>query len=453
MHVFGSSGVRGVAGSELTPEYVLRIAQAAGSVWADDHDRVAIGRDTRTTGRTYANAAASAVTSVGLDVDRVGVLPTPGLQAYCGRNGVPGLMVTASHNPPSYNGIKVVGADGVGLTRDALVRIEEALEADDVEQVGWDRTGTDRRVESARRTYREEVVAAVDTERIAAGDLTVVVDPGHGAGSLVSPDLFRELGCTVHTIHAQPDGHFPGRNPEPVEENLADLRAYVEATDADLGIAHDGDADRAIFVDEQGRHVPGESSLAALAAADLGPGDTVVSAVNASQRLVDVVEQAGADISLSPIGSTNIVSRIRDLVADGERVPIAGEGNGGLFFPPYRIARDGAYTAARFCELVAETPASELVAPYSDYHTVRRRLEYDDADEREAMLDRVEAHAQRADADVDTTDGWRLDYGDAWVLTRPSGTEPLVRVYAEARDPDRAAALADELVRVANDEA
>jgi phosphomannomutase/phosphoglucomutase len=393
------------------------------------------------------------VTSVGLDVDRVGVLPTPGLQAYCGRNGVPGLMVTASHNPPSYNGIKVVGADGVGLTRDALVRIEEALEADDVEQVGWDRTGTDRRVESARRTYREEVVAAVDTERIAAGDLTVVVDPGHGAGSLVSPDLFRELGCTVHTIHAQPDGHFPGRNPEPVEENLADLRAYVEATDADLGIAHDGDADRAIFVDEQGRHVPGESSLAALAAADLGPGDTVVSAVNASQRLVDVVEQAGADISLSPIGSTNIVSRIRDLVADGERVPIAGEGNGGLFFPPYRIARDGAYTAARFCELVAETPASELVAPYSDYHTVRQRLEYEDADEREAMLDRVEAHAQRADADVDTTDGWRLDYGDAWVLTRPSGTEPLVRVYAEARDPDRAAALADELVRVANDEA
>ncbi|MFC7248828.1 phosphoglucosamine mutase [Halomicroarcula sp. GCM10025324] len=448
MHVFGSSGVRGVAGETMTPGFVLQIAQATGSVWADDYDRVAVGRDTRTTGRTLANAAVSGLTSLGLDVDRVGVVPTPGLQAYCSRNEVPGLMVTASHNPPAYNGVKVVGADGVGLTRDALNRIETALD-DAVAHVGWAETGTDRTVESARRTYREAVVAAVDAERIAAADLTVVVDPGHGAGSLVSPDLFRELGCTVHTVHAQPDGHFPGRNPEPVPENLADLRAYVESTGADLGIAHDGDADRAMFVDETGTHVPGESSLAALAAAELEPGDTVVSAVNASQRLVDAAEAADADLSLSPIGSTNIVSRIRALEEAGETVPVAGEGNGGLFFPRYRIARDGAYTAARFCELVAVTPASELVEPYSDYHTVRRGLEYDDEAEREAMLDRVEAYATDADADIDTTDGWRLDYGDAWVLARPSGTEPIVRVYAEARDVDRAASLADELVDVA----
>ena len=449
MHVFGSSGVRGVAGADLTPRFVLQIAQAAGSAWADDHDRVAVGRDTRTTGQTFADAATSGLTSLGLDVDRLGIVPTPGLQAYCERTGVPGLMVTASHNPPAYNGVKVVGADGVGLTRDALNRIETTLAEDAVTHVGWAETGTARRVESARRTYREAVVAAVDAERIAAADLTVVVDPGHGAGSLVSPDLFRELGCTVHTVHAQPDGHFPGRNPEPVAETLGDLRAYVESTGADLGVAHDGDADRAIFVDERGRHVPGESSLAALAAAELDAGDTVVSAVNASQRLVDVVEGAGATLSLSPIGSTNIVSRIRDLTAAGESVPIAGEGNGGLFFPRYRIARDGAYTAARFCELVAERPASELVEPYSDYHTVRRALEYEDEAEREAMLDRIEAHATDAAADLDTTDGWRLDYGDAWVLARPSGTEPIVRVYAEARDVDRARSLADELVDVA----
>ncbi|MFC6863391.1 phosphoglucosamine mutase [Halomicroarcula sp. GCM10025817] len=449
MHVFGSSGVRGVAGADLTPRFVLQIAQAAGSAWADDHGRVAVGRDTRTTGQTFADAATSGLTSLGLDVDRLGIVPTPGLQAYCERTEVPGLMVTASHNPPAYNGVKVIGADGVGLTRDALNRIETTLAEEDVTHVGWAETGTARRVESARRTYREAVVAAVDAERIAAADLTVVVDPGHGAGSLVSPDLFRELGCTVHTVHAQPDGHFPGRDPEPVAEHLGDLRTYVESTDADLGIAHDGDADRAMFVDERGRHVPGESSLAALAAAELEAGDTVVSAVNASQRLVDVVEDAGAALSLSPIGSTNIVSRIRDLTAAGESVPIAGEGNGGLFFPRYRVARDGAYTAARFCELVAETPASELVDPYSDYHTVRRALEYEAEAEREAMLDRIEAHATDAAADLDTTDGWRLDYGDAWVLARPSGTEPIVRVYAEARDVDRARSLADELVDVA----
>ncbi|WP_324756041.1 phosphoglucosamine mutase [Haloarcula montana] len=449
MQVFGSSGVRDVAGEGLTPRYVLRITQAAGSVWTEDYDRVAIARDTRTTGRTFGNAAVSGLTGLGFDVDRLGIVPTPGLQAYCEREGVPGVMITASHNPPAYNGIKLIGADGVELRRETLDDIAAAVEADDPELVGWDRVGTDRCIETARERYREQLRDAVDSERIAAADLTVVVDPGHGAGSLTSPDLFRELGCTVHTINAQPDGHFPGRDPEPVEANLADLRAYVRATGADLGIAHDGDGDRAIFVDEHGDHVEGDAALAALAAAELDPGDGVVSAVNASQRLVDVVEDAGADLSLTPIGSTYIVSRIAELQAAGTHVPVAGEGNGGIIFPEYRIARDGAYTAARFCELAAETPVSELVAPFDDYANVRRNLRYDDDDGREAMLAGVEAYTQEVDASVDRTDGWRLNYDDAWVLARPSGTEPVVRVYAEARSLDRATELAEAMVSAA----
>ncbi len=448
MHVFGSSGVRGVAGEELTTQDVMAVAQAAGSVWDDTTDRVAVARDTRTTGRTFANAAVGGLTGLGFDVDRLGVVPTPGLQAYCEREGVPGLMVTASHNPPAYNGIKLVGADGVELNRETLDRVESALDGEQ-RQAPWNRVGQDRAVESARREYSRGVVASVDRERIADGDLTVVVDPGHGAGSLVSPELFRELGCTVHTINAQPDGHFPGRNPEPVAENLKDLRAYVAATDADLGIAHDGDADRAMFVDESGAHVDGSAMFAALAAAELDEGQAVVSAVSASQRIVDVAEAAGATLSLTPIGSTYIVSRIRELQDGGTTVAIAGEGNGGILFPAYRIARDGAYTAARLCELVAETPASELVAPYDDYYNVRRNLPVEDEASRESMLAGIEAHASDADADLDTTDGWRLDYGDGWVLARPSGTEPVVRVYAEARDPERAEELADQLVQAA----
>ncbi|MBX0322392.1 phosphoglucosamine mutase [Halomicroarcula sp. F13] len=451
MHVFGSSGVRGVAGEELTPRYVLRVAQAAGSVWTDEYDRVAIARDTRTSGRTFVNAATSGLTGVGFDVDRLGIAPTPGLQAYCDREGIPGVMITASHNPPAYNGVKLVGADGVELTRETLDRVEVALSGD-VEQAAWDGVGEDRPVESARRTYREAVVDAVDRERIADADLTVVVDPGHGAGCLTSPDLFRELGCTVHTVNAQPDGHFPGRNPEPVAANLRDLRAYVEATDADLGIAHDGDADRAMFVDGTGDHVEGDAALAALAAAELDAGEGVVSAVNASQRLVDAVNAADARLSLTPIGSTHIVSRIRELEAEGTHVSVAGEGNGGILFPDYRIARDGAYTAARFCELVAETPARELVAPYDEYYNVRRNLTVEDEAQREAMLAGIEAHAEAAVADLDTTDGWRLDYGDGWVLARPSGTEPVVRVYAEARSPERAEELAAQMVDAATNQ-
>ncbi len=442
MNGFGSSGVRGVAYAELSPADALTIADAAAAVL--DPTRMAIARDTRLTGEAFADAVASGLASAGVDVDRLGVLPTPGLQVYCEGEGVPGVMVTASHNPPEYNGIKLVGADGVELDRETLDQIEAAI-AGPTNPAAWDETGRVRRIESAARRYREQLLAAVDRAAIAEAGLTVAIDPGHGAGALTSPELFRELGCTVHTINAQPDGRFPGRNPEPVAENLPELRRLVRTTDADLGIAHDGDADRAIFVDETGAHVEGGAALAALAAAELEAGDVVVSAVNATQRLVDVCETAGASLRLTPIGSTNIIGTIRDRQAAGDHVPVAGEGNGGILFPDYRIARDGAYTAARFLELVADRPASEVLAPYDGYANVRRDVPYETNAQLEEMLAAIEQAAADADADLDRTDGARLDYGDAWVLARPSGTEPVVRVYAEARGENRANELADWL--------
>ncbi|WP_049924419.1 phosphoglucosamine mutase [Halopiger djelfimassiliensis] len=443
MEVFGSSGTRGVANEELTPAFVLRVAKAAGTAWGVD--RVAIARDTRYTGRMLADAAASGLASTGTDVDRLGIVPTPGAQFYAEREGVPVVVITASHNPPQYNGIKLVGADGVELRVSDLETIEETLLAEAFTVAPWDETGRVREVDGVAADYVAALLAAVDREPIADADLTVALDPGHGAGSVTSPEFFRELGCRVVTVNGHPDGHFPGRDPEPVPDNLGDLGRLVRATDADVGIAHDGDADRAIFFDEHGEYVEGDATLAALAAAELEAGDTTVSAVNVSQRLVDVVTEAGADLELTPIGSTNIITRIRELEADGHRVPIAGEGNGGIFFPSYRLSRDGAYTAARFLELVAERPVSEIVAPYDGYANVRRNIEYESTAERDAMLDAAANHAQTADADLNTRDGYRLDYGDAWVLARPSGTEPLVRIYAESRDGDRATALADEM--------
>ena len=443
VNVFGSSGVRGVANEKLTPRFALDVAQAAGAVF--DADCVALARDTRRTGEMLADSVASGLASVGCDVDRLGVLPTPGLQAYCEREAVPGVMVTASHNPPAYNGLKLVGADGVELTRDRLDEVESRLDADPA-RTPWNETGESRHVDGVRRSYRDQLLAAVDTDAIAAADLTVALDPGHGAGSLTSPEFFRDLGCSVLTVNAQPDGRFPGRDPEPVAEHLDDLARLTRTSDADLGIAHDGDADRAIFVDETGTFVEGDAALAALAAAELDAGDTAVSAVNASQRLVDVADAAGADLRLTPIGSTYLITAIRELQREGETVPIAGEGNGGILFPDYRIARDGAYTAARFCELLVDRAASDLVADYDDYHNVRYNVTYGSEAERAAMLDAIELAAEAADADLDTTDGYRLDYGDAWVLARPSGTEPLVRVYAEAREKARATELAESMV-------
>ena len=442
MQLFGSSGTRGVVGDGLSPEFVLRIAKAAGTVWSGD--RVFVARDTRTSGELFTNAAASGLASVGVDVDRLGITPTPAAVRYADVHGVPGLVITASHNPPEYNGVKLVGADGVELGVDRLERIEEHILAEEFAIAAWDGVGAVDRVASANRAYVSELLDSVDCEAIAAADLTVAVDPGHGAGAVTSPEFFRRLGCSVVTVNATPDGFFPGRQPEPVASRLDDLRALVTAADADVGIAHDGDADRAVFVDETGAFVAGEASFAALAAAELGAGDTAVAAVNVSQRLVDVCDRVGADLALTPIGSTNIITRIRELRAAGERVPVAGEGNGGVFFPDYRLVRDGAYTGAKFLELAAERPVSDLVAPYSDYENVRLGLTYDTDAELDAMLDAAREFAATADADPDTTDGYRLDYGDAWVLVRPSGTEPKVRVYAEARDADRARTLAED---------
>ena len=216
-----------------------------------------------------------------------------------------------------------------------------------------------------------------------------------------------------------------------------------------VGTGGVGDVDEPLGgVDRRDRDVEGDSALAALAAAELGAGDVAVSAVNVSQRLVDVADAAGAGLELTPIGSTHIISRMEALRAAGETVPVAGEGNGGIFFPGYRLARDGAYTAARFLALVADRPASEVVAAYDDYVNVRANLEYDGDDERAALLEAADAYAADTDADVTTLDGYRLDYGDGWVLARPSGTEPLVRVYAEGPTDDRARALLDGMCEV-----
>ncbi|MEZ3162599.1 phosphoglucosamine mutase [Halorubrum sp. RMP-47] len=446
MELFGSSGIRGVALRYLTPALVLDIAKAAGTVW--DADRVAVARDTRTTGELFANAAASGLAAVGCDVDRLGVVPTPAVGNYCEAAEVPAVLVTASHNPPKFNGIKLVGDDGVELSVDVLERIERRVLDDEYDHADWRSAGATTPIEGAVDDYVDQLTAAVDREAVADADLTVAVDPGHGAASVASPRIYRELGCEVLTVNATPDGHFPGRDSEPVPENLADLSRLVATSDADVGIAHDGDADRAVFVDEDGSFVDGDTSFAALADACLEPDDAVVSAVNVSQRLVDVCAANDADLELTPIGATNIITRTRELHEAGTNVPIAGEGNGGVFFPPYRLSRDGAYIGARFLELLAAADGasvSEIVAPYSDYHFVRVNVEYEDDAERDELLSAARAYVETADAEPNTTDGYRLDYGDAWVLVRPSGTEPKIRIYAESADADRAERLAKDM--------
>ena len=443
MKVFGSSGARGVAGRDLTPEFVLRVATAAGTVW--EADRAAVATDTRTTGQLFADASAAGLASVGIDVDRLGRTPTPAVSHYCEREGIPGILLTASHNPPEYNGVKLIGSDGVELSVDVLELIEDRVLTEEFDTATWESVGQTSTVETATDDYVDSLVESVDRERIADAELTVALDPGHGAGTFASPEFYRRLGCRVVTVNAQPDGRFPGRLPEPVEENLDDLGRLVRSTDADVGIAHDGDADRSVFFDETGRFINGDASLAALAESELGEDDATVAAVNVSQRLVDVCDRVGADLELTPIGATHIITRIKQLWTEGRSVPIGGEGNGGVFFPTHRLVRDGPYIGAKFLELIADRPASEVVEPYQSYHNKRINLTYESEAELQTLLDAATEYVAESDVEATTIDGYRLDYGDAWVLVRPSGTEPKVRIAAEATAPDRAAELAEDV--------
>ena len=447
MKVFGSSGTRGVAVTDLTPEFVLRVAKAAGTVWGTD--RAAVATDTRQTGVMFADAAAAGLASVGLDVDRLGQTPTPAVCRYCQQEATPGVLLTASHNPPEYNGVKLIGSDGIELSVETLERIEEHVLTEEFDDATWQTVGQTTSIETATSDYVDSLLAAADRKRIADADLTVALDPGHGAGTFASPEFYRRLGCRVITVNAQPDGHFPGRLPEPVPNNLGDLCHLVKSTDADIGIAHDGDADRSVFVDETGQFIDGDASLAALAEAELTAGDSTVAAVNVSQRLVDVCERVGADLELTPIGATHIITRIKELWAEGRSVPIAGEGNGGIFFPNHRLVRDGPYIGAKFLELLADSAASEVVEPYTQYHNKRINLSYGSEAELGSMLSAATEFVETDDdAEMSTIDGYRLDYGDAWVLVRPSGTEPKIRISSEATTESRAADLADELCAV-----
>ncbi len=436
---FGSSGIRGVVNEELTPQVVTEIAAAAGHTLAAE--RVAIGRDTRTSGTMLANAASAGFTAVGAAVDRLGSIPTPGLQAYCRRHRTFGCMVTGSHNPPRYNGIKLFDRDGIEVTGGTLETVETTLETGRYTPAGWRDIGAEHEINDACDRYVDEILQAVDR----VNGLTVAVDPGHGPGGFVTPKLCRALGCSVTTINDEPDGTFPARSPEPRPAALSDLSRLVRAATADLGIAHDGDADRVVFVDETGVVVDGNELFAALAAERVTPGDVVVTAVNASTVLAEVVDDRGGHLDLTPIGSANIVARIRERHAAGDEVVLAGEANGGIFFPNERLARDGPFVAARMLATVAETPLSTMVAPY-DVSMVRRRIEYGATASRDRIMDVIRSYACERDRPVDETDGIRIERADGWVLARPSGTEPIIRVVTEADDEETATCYADEII-------
>jgi len=436
--LFGTNGIRGIPNIDLTPDFSLAIGKSIGAFFKS---RIAIGRDTRDTGQMIFDAVCSGILSSGCDVLDLGILPTPAIQYYCKINNIPGVIITASHNPPQFNGIKCIDKDGTELARESERRIELIYYKRNYENVEWNRIGRVYSDPNAPMIYVSAVMEKVKRRKIESRKFKVVVDTGNGASFFTSPTLLRELGCSVVSLNANPDGKFTSRNSEPRPENLSELISVMKLGKFDLGVAHDGDADRAVFVDENGDFIDGDVTLSLIVMNHVREGDKVVTPVSSSDALVEICRRKGANLIRTRVGAP-VVSR----TMISEKALLGGEENGGVIFGPHQYCRDGAMTLALFLDLMAETEMkpSQLVKTVPEFHmeklSVKRIRPWEDMEK--YILSRS------GNATIDRTDGLKITLGDGWVLLRPSGTEPIIRIYGESRDASRARQIADDYRRL-----
>ncbi len=436
--LFGTNGIRGVVGQDMTVDLALRVGKATGSFLGEGP--VAVGRDTRTSGPMLRDAVVAGLLATGHDVVDAGVVPTPALQyfVHTGRFAG-GIVVTASHNPAEFNGIKVIDSMGMEVSRPEEERIEARYFEERFSLADWKAVGHVQEDRTAIGAYLGGILSKVDVDAIRAQRFKVVVDCGNGASCVTSPALLARLGCDVVSLNGHPDGGFPGRPPEPVRENLASLLNLVKESKADLGVAHDGDADRAIFVDELGRFVFGDRTLALVAREIVKEkGGTVVTPVSSSQCLEDVVRVAGGTVRYTRVGAPLVARAMYETGAT-----FGGEENGGMIFPEHQFCRDGAMSLAKMLEILARArrSLSKLLSELPAYSLHKMSVRYP-PERRDAILARMRDLAKGLR--VDDIDGIKVHFDDGWVLVRPSGTEPIFRIFAEAKTDERAKALAAE---------
>lgn len=442
MRLFGTNGIREVVGDKLTAAFITRIAGAIAATFPVGAP-VVVGRDGRTSSRALSSLIGGTLALGGHRVIELGVLPTPAIQYMVPRLGAQlGVIVTASHNPPEFNGLKCIAADGLEVERTVEQAIEAAAAEGIARTVPFDEVGTVHVVSDGAHRYTEGILAQVDVERIQGRRLTVVLDCANGASVETSPHLLRRLGCRVITLNGHLDGTFPGHPSEPTQANTVDAQHAVVALGADLGIVHDGDADRAIFIDHSGRYVPGEEVLALLArdAVERAHGGVVVSPVSASQSLEDAVAPLGGSVVYTRVGSPAVTHAIVE-----QHAVFGGEENGGIITPAFQVARDGGMTAASVLDLLArkERPLADLLAGLPRYALVKERISCP-ADRRAEVVASVGERFRRGGDRVVTIDGIKAFREGGWILLRPSGTEPLLRLFAEAKDPALARRFAEE---------
>jgi phosphomannomutase/phosphoglucomutase len=435
--LFGTNGIRGLVNVELTPEMAIKVSCAIGTFFG--RKNLLVGHDARTSGGMLAKAVISGLTATGCNVFFAGMAPTPALQFAVKNHKMDGgVIITASHNPPEYNGIKVIWSDGIETSHEQEVEIENIYFDNKIVFAEWDNLGTVQEQPAINNEYVEAIKKHVNPDKIAQKHFHVVMDAANSVGALTGPQLLRELGCNVTSINANIDGTFPGRMPEPRPENLTDLSATVKAVGADVGVAFDGDADRSIFADENGTIYWGDKTFAIVIKQFLikNLGAKIVTPVSSSTLIKDTVEAYKGELIWTKVGSVTVSQKMKELNAQ-----LGGEENGGIFYGPHQPVRDGGMTTALLLDIMAQTgkKLSELVAEQPQYFLEKGKIDCPD-EKKEILLQKL--HDQVKGENISTIDGVKVWFSDnSAILIRPSGTEPVFRLYAEAKNQEKALKL------------
>ncbi len=431
------SGIRGIVGQTLAPESMLRFGQAFGRLLQENRAiagdtrplRVTVGRDSRLSGSMVASSLTAGLLSVGVHVIDLGMVTTPsvGLMTRF-LTADAGIVITASHNPPEYNGMKFLRADGVGFPPAVIERLKAIYSSAhwklaDVEHIGS--------LSSDSRTHAhhvQTVLQHVDAKPIATHRFRVVLDSINGAGCIASPMLLGKLGVELVHINGEATGRF-AHTPEPIRENLQDLCRFVPEKKAAIGFAQDPDADRLVVVDETGRFIGEEYTLALAVLNRLmsRPG-IVVCNLSTSRMIDDIAARFDSRVLRTAVGEANVAARRIQ-----EKAVIGGEGNGGVIDLRIGPVRDSLMAMASILELMTRTgrKISEIVAGLPAYAMLKTKFPATRA-QADALVEKVKS-AYAAER-LDLQDGVRIDWPEGWVQVRPSNTEPIARVIAEARD-------------------
>lgn len=438
------SGIRGTVGDSLTPAVIVNYAAAFGQ-WIDTGN-IVLGRDSRVSGRVIADICARTLQWMGLNVIDIGIVPTPTVQLLTEKmQAQGGIVITASHNPFPWNGIKFI--DKTGLFLDAQ-QIKSVLENKEKKEWSFKASGEFGGYRVQDNAIVEHVknvlnIPCIDIEKIRSRRFKVVIDAVNGGGSLALPILLRALGCRVIEINCTPDGYFP-HTPEPLPENLGDMLNKIKEHKADLGMAVDPDADRLAVADEKGNYLSEEYTLVMAVDTVLSQckveNPKVVTNLSTTMAVDDISKKHGAEILRTAIGEINVAKKMKSVAA-----VIGGEGNGGIISPDSHFGRDSLVGAAMILNFLASDnrPLSKKYAELPRYKMSKKKImigEYDP----DAILSALKEKFKNEN--IDTTDGLKVIRKDRWVHIRKSNTEPILRVYSEAPTAEDAAGLGDKFL-------